>query len=76
MYFRLYNSLAIFQLIIDSLLWELIKIVVYIDNILIFTETLEKYYNIIDQVLVILEKNKLILQSKKYFHFTRQKLTI
>jgi len=35
------------------------------NNILIFTKTLEKYYNIIDQVLIIIEKNKLILQLKK-----------
>jgi len=39
------------------------------DDILFFTETIEEHYNIIDQVLTILEKNKLILQSKKYlFH--------
>ena len=53
---------------IDSFLWELInteKVVVYMSNILIFTETLEEHYNIVDQVLAILEKNKLILQSKK-----------
>ena len=37
------------------------------DDILIFTETLEKYCNIINQILVILEKNKLILQSKKFY---------
>jgi len=39
------------------------------DDILFFTETIEEHYNIIDQVLTILEKNKLILQSKKcLFH--------
>ena len=68
MYFRLYNSSATFQLMMDSLLWELIntgKIVVYMNNILIFTKTLEEHHNIVDQVLAILEKNKLILQSNK-----------
>jgi len=39
------------------------------NNILIFTKTLEKYYNIIDQVLIIIEKNKLILQLKKYLFY-------
>jgi len=72
MYFELCNSLATFQLMMDSLLWELInteKVAVYMKNILIFTKTLEEYCNIVDQVLAILEKNKLILQSKKYlFH--------
>ena len=56
----------------DSLLWELInteKIVVYMRNILIFTETLEEHCNIVDQVLAILEKNKLTLQSKKYLFY-------
>ena len=39
------------------------------NNILIFTKTLEEHHNIVDQVLAILEKNKLILQSKKcLFH--------
>jgi len=52
----------------DSLLWELIntgKVIVYINNILIFTKTLEEHCNIVDQVLIILEKNKLTWQSKK-----------
>ena len=38
-------------------------------NILIFTETLEEHCNIVDQVLAILEKNKLTLQSKKYLFY-------
>ena len=39
------------------------------DNILIFTKILKEHHNIVDQVLVILEKSKLILQSKKcLFH--------
>ena len=42
------------------------------DNILIFTKTIEENYNIIDYVLAILERNKLTLQSKKYqFHKTK-----
>jgi len=37
------------------------KVVVYMDNILIFTKTLEEHCNIVNQVLAILEKNKLTL---------------
>ena len=54
----------------NSLIQKLInigKVIVYMDDILIFTETLEKYCNIINQILGILEKNKLILQSKKNY---------
>ena len=36
------------------------------DDILIFIKTIEEHYNIVDCVLVILERNKLTLQSKKY----------
>ena len=36
------------------------------DDILIFTKTIEENYNIIDCVLAILERNKLTLQFKKY----------
>ena len=74
-YFRLCNLPATFQLIIDSMLWELVntgKVIVYIDNILIFTKTIEEHHNIVNNILVILERNKLTLQSKKYqFHKTK-----
>ena len=68
MYFELCNFSAIFQLMIDSLLQELIdieKVIVYMNDILIFTKTLEEHCNIVGQVLIILKKNKLILQLKK-----------
>ena len=57
------------------MLWELIntgKVIVYIDNILIFIKTIEEPYNIVNHILVILKRNKLTLQSKKYqFHKTK-----
>jgi len=46
MYFSMCNSPATFQLMIDTLFCELImteKIVIYIDNILIFTQTIEEH---------------------------------
>jgi len=42
MFFSLSNSLATFQTMMNAILWDLIDkgvVVVYIDNILIFTET-------------------------------------
>ena len=63
-YFGLYNLLATFQLIMDSMLWELINIekaIIYMDNILIFTKTIEEHHNIVDHILAILERNKLTL---------------
>jgi len=58
------NLPTTFQLIIDTLFHELImigKIVIYIDNILIFIQTMEEYRDIIRQVLQILTNNKLLL---------------
>jgi len=46
--------------------------VIYIDNILVFTKTIEEYHDVVNWVLAILEKNKLTLQSKKHlFHQTK-----
>ena len=59
----------------DSILQELInteKVIVFMNNILIFTKTIETYHNIVDCILAILKRNKLILQSKKcQFHKTK-----
>jgi len=55
-YFGLYNLLATFQLIMDSMLWELInteKAIIYMDNILIFTKTIEEHHNIVNHILAI-----------------------
>ena len=72
MHFELCNFPATFQLMIDSLLQELIdieKVIVYMNDILIFTKTLEEHCNIVGQILTFLKKNKLILQSKKYLFY-------
>jgi len=68
MYFGMCNSPAIFQLMMDTLFHELImtgKIVIYMDNILIFTQTMEEHWDIVRQVLQILANNKLSLYPKK-----------
>ena len=52
----------------DMLFRELIitgKIVIYIDNILIFTQIIDKHKDIVKQVLQILADNKLSLHPKK-----------
>jgi len=75
MYFGMCNSPAIFQLMMDILFRKLImtgKIVVYMDDILIFTQTMEEHRDIVRRVLQILADNKLSLHPKKYkFHQTK-----
>jgi len=60
---------------IDTLFQELImsgKIVIYIDNILIFSQTMDEHRSIVKQVLQILADNKLSLHPKKCkFHQTK-----
>ena len=54
MFFRLTNSLAIFQIIMNTLFKNLIyveKVAVYIDNILVFSKTIEEHIKIVQQVL-------------------------
>ena len=59
----------------DTLFRKLImtgKIVIYMDDILIFTQTMEEHRDIVKQVLQILANNKLLLHPKKCkFHQTK-----
>jgi len=53
-YFGICNSPATFQLMIDILFHKLImtgKIVIYMDDILILTQTIEEHRDIVRQVL-------------------------
>jgi len=72
MYFSMCNLPVIFQFMMDILFHELIiteKIVIYINNILIFTQTMKEHRDIVRWVLQILANNKLLLHPKKYkFH--------
>jgi len=50
MYFGMYNSPVTFQLMMDMLFCKLImlrKIVIYMDDILIFTQTMEEHRSIV-----------------------------
>jgi hypothetical protein len=59
MFFGLTNSLATFQTMMNDVLWDLInegKVIVYLDDILIFMENLEEHRTIVKQVLDTLQK--------------------
>ena len=50
MFFSITNSLETFQTMINDIFWDLITVgivVVYLDNILIFTHTLEEYVRVV-----------------------------
>ena len=75
MFFGLCNSPATFQTMMDDILDDLITegvVVVYLDNILIFMETLEKHQKVTRRVMELLRKNNLNLRSAS---LRRQKWT-
>ena len=68
MFFGMTNSSAIFQTMINDIFRDLIVegiMVVYLDNILIFTKTEEEHAKAIRWVLQVLQENKLFLHPKK-----------
>ena len=68
MFFGLTNSPATFQTMMDDIFEDLISegvMVVYLDDILIFTETLDEHRRITRRVLELLEKHKLYLCADK-----------
>jgi len=68
MFFGLMNSPATFQTMMDDIFKDLISegvVMVYLDDILIFTETLEEHRKITRCILELLEKHKLYLRSNK-----------
>ncbi|KAJ3529804.1 hypothetical protein NMY22_g8844 [Coprinellus aureogranulatus] len=68
MFFGLTNSPATFQALMNSIFADLIvkgKVAVYLDDILIFTVTLEEHRKIVNEVLTRLRKHDLYLQPEK-----------
>jgi len=68
MFFSLTNSPATFQTMMDDIFEDLILegvVMVYLDDILIFTETLEEHWKITRRILELLEKHKLYLCPDK-----------
>ena len=69
MFFRLTNLPVMFQEIMNDLLRDLVveeKIAVFIDDIMIVTETEEEHDEIVEEVLRRLEENNLFVKPEKY----------
>lgn len=68
MFFGLTNSPTTFQTMMNKLFRDLIHtgtVVVYLNDILIFTKLLEEHHRVTREVLHILRKNKLYLKPEK-----------
>ena len=68
MFFDITNSLATFQTMMNDIFHNLIAdciMIMHLDNILIFTQTLEEYHKIVQRMLKILTKHKLFLYPEK-----------
>ena len=67
-FFGMTNSPATFQTMMNDIFWDLIVegiMVVYLDNILIFTRTDEEHAKAIRRVLQVLQEHKLFLRPEK-----------
>jgi hypothetical protein len=68
MMFGLTNALVTFQMMMNKIFMDLItegKIVIYLDNILIFSKDLEEYCHVTQIMLEWLHKHKLFLKHKQ-----------
>ena len=68
MFFRLTNSLATFQAIMNELLRDLIntgKVAAFIDNVIVETEIEERHNEIVAEVIRRLEENDLYIKLEK-----------
>jgi len=68
-FFGLTNSPAMFQAIMNDLLRDLVveeKIAVFINDMMVVTETEEEHDEIVEEVLRRLEKNDLFVKPEKY----------
>eukprot|EP00253_Pinus_taeda_P013070 PITA_13070 len=65
--FRLMNTLATFMMLVDDILWTFTNsfVVVYLDDILIFSQSWEDHLHHIRQVLQTLRKHKLCSNLEK-----------
>jgi len=69
MFFGMTNSSAMFQAIINEILRDLInkgKVVVFVNDLLVGTETEEGHNKIVEEILKRLEENNLYVKLKKY----------
>jgi len=69
MFFRMTNLPAMFQVMINKILRDLInkgKVAVFVDNVLVGTETEEGHDEIVEEILRRLEENNLYIKPEKY----------
>ena len=68
MFFGMTNLPAIFQAIMNKILKDMInkrKVVAFVDDVLVGTETKEEYNEIVEEVLKRLKENKLYIKPEK-----------
>ena len=68
MFFRLMNSLATFQTIMNKILWDLIntgKVASFINNVIIGTEEEEGHDKLVEEVVKRLAENNLYVKPEK-----------
>ncbi len=67
MLFKLYNALTTFQLMMNSILWNLLNkfCLIYLNNILIFSNSILNHWKHLWTVLSILKKHKLYAKPSK-----------
>ena len=74
-FFGMINSLAIFQTTMNKILRDLVnkdKVAVFVNDVLVGTETKEEHNEIIEEVLRRLEKNDLYVKLEKYIWKVRK----
>ena len=75
MFFGMTNSPASFQTMMNEVFWTVIAkgiVVVYLDDILIFTKMEEEHEQAVQRVLEILVEHKLFFHPEKYKFYQRQ----
>ena len=68
MFFGLINSLATFQTMMNNIFKDLIDegyVAVYMDDILVYTHTIEHHWEVVTRVLDMLRKHQLYLKAEK-----------
>jgi len=68
MFFGITNSPAMFQAMMNEILRDMInegKVVAFVDNVLVETETEEGHDEVVDEVLRRLEENDLYVKPEK-----------
>ena len=69
MFFRLMNSPAMFQMMMNKLLRDLInmdKVAVFIDDVIVGTESKKGHDKLVAEVIKRLEENNLYVKPEKY----------